>query len=553
MDWIKRLRNTEGFRVAEGGVVGLFVIVSLALLLVSPDYLSAGDIELGDAPGVTAQANAMPNQGWAPMTVYFSAFGSSSINGSIVQYEWDLDGNGIYDTDASSAGGYTSYYYAKPGEYQVTLRVTDSTGRSATDTMWVYVRHPGSASVDYWTVFDDSRVRRVTIEITDEQWDLMWEDPESKTTVRANAVVFGERLDVIGLRFRGQFSLRQSGEKKPMKIDTDYFVDGQEYHNLKQLMFINSIGDPTMVMEKLTYDMLAFAGVPASHVSFVELWIDFLDDSQPPEFWGVYTMIERVDLKFLASRFGNDNRHGNLYKASHAQRGPMDLIYYGPSITDYPTQNGQYAYGKMTNEEENDYSDVVNLAYVIDGATYQTEEEFAQALEAVFDVDAFLRYMAVMVAVSSWDYYPYTGNNFYLYNNPGTGKFEWIPWDQTWGDDVGAPLFEIQGSGLLERAPLTDRVFKVDRFMRKFAAYLDLLARNWFNYQNIYTQAETYHNLIAPYITQSTGDKAYYGESAWFNYQSFENGWQALPEFAGERSRFILNNVTDIPQTGRDE
>ncbi len=104
---------------------------------------------------------------------------------------------------------------------------------------------PGSASVDYWSVFDDSKVGRVAIEITEENWALMWQDPEAKTTVPANAVIFGERLNDVGLRFRGQFSLRESGEKKPFKIDTDYYVDGQEFHNLKQFMFINSIGDAT--------------------------------------------------------------------------------------------------------------------------------------------------------------------------------------------------------------------------------------------------------------------------------------------------------------------
>ncbi|NIV16088.1 MAG: PKD domain-containing protein, partial [Aliifodinibius sp.] len=506
MGRLKDLRDSEDLRIFEGGLVGLFAIVSTVILLISPRFLSAGEIELKYDAGITAQANAMPNQGWAPMTVYFSAFGSSSTNGEIIRYEWDLDGNGLYDTDATTSYGYASYSYAKPGEFQVTLRITDSNGLTATDSIWIQVRHPGSASVDYWTVFDDSRVRRVTIEITEEDWGEMWIDPESKTTVPANAVVFGEQLDNIGLRFRGQFSLRESGEKKPFKIDTDYIIEGQEYHNLKQLMFINSIGDPTLIQEKLTYDMLAFAGVPASHVSFVELWFDFLDDNEPAEFWGVYLMIERVDMKFLASRFGTDNRYGNLYKASHAQRGPMDLIYYGPLITDYPTQNGQYAYGKMTNEEENDYSDVINLAYVIDGVTYQNPEEFSLALEKVFNVDSFLRYMAVMVAVSSWDYYPYTGNNFYLYNNPGTNKFEWIPWDQTWGGEVDMPLYETRGFGLLERAPLYNRVFEVDRYKRKFSAYLDLLTRNWFNYENIYSEASSYHEMITPYVTQATGD-----------------------------------------------
>ncbi|MBN2044870.1 MAG: CotH kinase family protein [Anaerolineales bacterium] len=547
MESSKQTQNPEWFRVTEGVFVGVFITASLILLLLSPNYLSAENIDLSADSGVSAQANAMPNQGWAPVTVFFSAFGSNSTSGEIKRYEWDLDGNGIYDTDAASTGGYTSYYYAKPGEYQVTLRVTDSSGQTATDSLWIYVRHPGSASVDYWSIFDDSTVGRVTIEITQENWDAMWSDPEEKKTVPANAVIFGERLNNIGLRFRGQFSLRESGEKKPLKIDTDYYLEGQEFHNLKQIMFVNSIGDPTMIQEKLTYDMLAFAGVPASFVSYAELWIDFSDDEQPAEFWGVYTLIERVDRKFLASRFGNDNRNGNLYKASHAQRGPMDLIYYGPEITDYPTQNGQYAYGKMTNEEENDYSDVVQLAYIIDGASYETPEDFAQALETVFNVDGFLRYMAVMVAVASWDYYPYTGNNFYLYNDPGTNRFEWIPWDQTWGGEASMPLYEIKGFGLLERAPLYERVFEVPRYRQKFAAYLDLLARYWFNYENIYQQSAYHHNLISPYVNQAAGDKAYFGETAWFNYNEFENGWQRLADFAGERSQFILENLTPVP------
>jgi PKD repeat protein len=540
-------QNLEWFRIAERVLVGIFIATSILLLLISPNYLSAENIEDSAASGVIAQANAMPHQGWAPMTVYFSAFGSFSTPNEIIKYEWDLDGNGIYDTDATATNGYTSYYYAKPGEYQVTLRVVDSSGHTTTDSLRVYVRHPGSASVDYWSVFDDSKVSRVTIEITQENWDIMWQDPEAKTTVPANAIIFGERLNNIGLRFRGQFSLRESGEKKPFKIDTDYYVEGQEFHNLKQIMFINSIGDATLIQEKLTYDMLNFAGVPASFVSYAEMWTDFTDDTQPAEFWGVYTLIERVDRKFLASRFGTDNRHGNLYKASHAQRGPMDLIYYGPDITDYPTQNGQYAYGKMTNEEENDYSDVIQLAYVIDGASYDTPEDFAQALEAVFNVDSFLRYMAVMVTVSSWDYYPYTGNNFYLYNNPGTNRFEWIPWDQTWGGDPSMSLYEIEGFGLMERAPLTENIFKVPRYRQKFAAYVDLLSRHWFNYENIYQQSAKHHQLIAPYVSQSTGDKAFFGETAWQNYNEFENGWRHLAEFARDRSQFIQENLTPVP------
>ena len=96
----------------------------------------------------------------------------------------------------------------------------------------------------------------------------------------------------------------------------------------------------------------------------------------------------------------------------------------------------------------------------------------------------------------------------------------------------------------MERAPLTENIFEVPRYRQKFAAYLDLLARNWFNYENIYQQSAKHHNLISPYINQATGDKAFIGETAWFNFNEFENGWQGLAQFAGQRSQFILENLT---------
>jgi len=552
MSALNRFKQSDAFWHLETSLIALAVVFATLALFSNPARSGVVPEETRASAGVTAQANAMPHQGWAPMTVYFSAFGSGSASGEIVRYEWDLDGNGLYDTDASSDGGYASYTYAKPGDYVVTLRVMDQTGARATDSLTVSVRHPGSSPVDYWTIFDDSRVQRVDIELTQAAWDALWVDPESKQTVRADAVVFGERLNDVGFRMRGQFSLRESGDKKPWKIDTDFYVEGQEYRNLKQLMFINNIGDPTLVSEKVAYDLLAFAGVPASHVSFVELWIDITDDGADPVFWGVYSMVERVDRKFLASRFGNDSDQGNLYKASHAQRGPMDLIYYGDSIEDYPTQGGQYAYGKATNEEENDYSDVINLARVIDGTSYSTGEEFAMALEEIFEVDTFLRYVAVMNALSTWDYYPYTGNNFFLYNNPTTGKFDWIPWDLTLGGDARAPLFDLTDFGLLERAPLYEKVFEVERYRWKYAAYLDLLVRNRFNYDSIYASTRGLHDLIAPYVTQSTGDKMYFGNSAMFSYESFATGWEGLATFAGERSRFILQQLAAMNQSGVD-
>lgn len=537
-----RASASLGFRQLEQASIAVFVLVVLVILVLNP-YRSVGPIPASESNGLEASAICMPNQGWAPLTVHFSAFGSRAADATIVGYQWDLDGNGLYDTDATADEGYTAYTYSKPGEYVVSLQVTDDRGRTSTDSVLVQVRHPASSSVDYSTVFDDSQVRRVDLFVSQGDWSRMWADPPAKVQVPADAIVFGERLEDIGFRMRGQFSLRESGEKKPWKIDTDAYVEGQEYHNLRQLVFTNNIGDSTMLREKLAYDMLRFAGVPSSHVCFVELWIDIVDDAEPSIFWGVYTMIERVDRKFVANRFGQASKGGNLYKASHAQRGPMDLIYHGDRIEDYPTQNGQYAYGKMNNEEEADYSDIVDLCYVIDGVEYDTPDDFARALEQVFNVDSFLRYMAVVVTLSEWDIYPYTGNNYYLFNNPEAGRFEWIPWDLTWGSDPKQPLFELSGPRLLERAPLYEKVFEVERYRRQFEAYLDLLSREWFTYEQVYDRAKRLHDLIAPYVTQEAGDKMFFGDTAMFPIEEFEDSWTDLPRMAGERSEFIQTSL----------
>ena len=541
-DW----RRADGRRRLEMVIIILFVFVSGGVLLVNHLVSSQSVVLLQESTQVTAQASAMPDQGWAPLTIYFSAFGSKSDGATISRYEWDLDGNGAFDFDATSQGGYASYTYSKPGEYTISLRVTDSQGRYATDAITISVRLRASSSVDYWTVFDDSQVRRIDIRLTQSDWDQMWIDPETKLMVPADALVFGEPLDEVGFRMRGQFSLRESGDKKPWKIDTDAYVDGQEFHNLRQLMLLNNIGDPSMLKEKLAYEMMEFAGLPASHVAFVELWIDIKDDDQPPQYWGVYTLVERVDNKYIGNRFGQDSKGGNLYKASHAQRGPMDLRYYGDSIEFYPTQNGQYAYGKMNNEEKADYSDIVELCRVIDGTQYTSDTELIQAFEEAINVDAFLRYIAVVTILDNWDSYPYTGNNFYLFNNPVTSRFEWIPWDLTWGGNSKTQLFGRSDPGLIGEAPMYDNVFAVEAYKIQYAAYVDLLLRYWFNTKNISNKAQIYQRMIAPYVSQSTGDKAFYGSQPMFPLEVFANSWQELVDFTRDRNTFLTAELQKV-------
>jgi len=62
---------------------------------------------------------------------------SSDVDGRILKYEWDFDGDGVYEYDGGAAGSATGgplqdFYYYEGGDYTVGVRVTDNDGLTAT-------------------------------------------------------------------------------------------------------------------------------------------------------------------------------------------------------------------------------------------------------------------------------------------------------------------------------------------------------------------------------------------------------------------------------------
>jgi PKD repeat protein len=74
----------------------------------------------------TASFTANPSSALIGQTVNFNGSGSSDDT-TITTYEWDLDGNGSFETNTGS-NATTSLSYATPGTRQVKLQVTDADG-----------------------------------------------------------------------------------------------------------------------------------------------------------------------------------------------------------------------------------------------------------------------------------------------------------------------------------------------------------------------------------------------------------------------------------------
>lgn len=226
--------------------------------------------------------------------------------------------------------------------------------------------------------------------------------------LQASIVIDGTSLDSVGIRYKGKSSYYFVNEKKPIKIDFNEFVDDQEYDGLKKINLHNAIGDPGMLRDLLCYDMMRAAGVPAPRVSFCRV---FFND----EYAGVYKIIEQIDKTFLKNNFANGD--GNLYKNQRWS----NLDWWGADPAVY-----QDTFELKTNVDEGDWSDFIHFLDVLNNST---EEEFPQAIEEVFNVDQYLHVLAIDLMSNNWDSYISNRRNWYLYHEPESGQFQWIPWD----------------------------------------------------------------------------------------------------------------------------
>ncbi len=79
-----------------------------------------------------------PYNGTEGSAVLLNASGSADAGGSIVQYEWDCNADGVYEVVSTQPLG-SSCTYVDEGNYTVTLRVTDDDGDSAVSVATIAV------------------------------------------------------------------------------------------------------------------------------------------------------------------------------------------------------------------------------------------------------------------------------------------------------------------------------------------------------------------------------------------------------------------------------
>lgn len=264
-------------------------------------------------------------------------------------------------------------------------------------------------------VFDETMLHEVRIELDQpDYWDILINNYQNTPTgdavpyIMCNIQFDDEFVDSIGIRLKGFTSFWTASDKKPIKLDFNEFVRGKRLDGLRKLNLNNGTGDPSLQRDVLCYDLLNSVGIPAPRTSYAKVYLN-------GDYWGLYQVIEQIDKEFLDEHFSSPR--GNLFK----NKSWNALEWLGNDKEVYKA-----TYELKTNEEEDNWTGFIHLMDFINNTS---DEDFEEGLEALFNVDAFLKNLAVDIATNNWDSYMEHGRNWYLYEDTSTSVFHWLPWD----------------------------------------------------------------------------------------------------------------------------
>lgn len=441
---------------------------------------------------------------------------------------------------------------------------------------WNEASHGNSVEPNYAVVFPEDRVNEVTITISPENWAAMQENmtelygepgrgggpggfggfpptgqgggpggfgigPREKPMwVEATLSFNNETWMHVGVRYKGNSSLmsswRSGSQKLPFKLDFDEFEDeypeinNQRFYGFKQLSLANGFSDATYMRDAITYDLLEAAGLPAAKTAFYNITLDY---GEGPVNLGIYTAIEVIDDTVIERVFGDDS--GNIYEADGR----------AASLALNTFEQISESFQKENNEKEADWSDIEALHKVLHSELRTTDPDAWRAeLEAIFDVDTFLEWLAISATIQHWDTYGGMSHNYYLYNDPATGKLTWISWDHNmvlgsgpgaWRGGEGWPRGDQQppqgqrppmdgqppqgqpprgpGRGMAGRGtvtfdkaevtaewPLIRYLLDQPTYMNKYLDYLREFTTEVYNPEQLAAQYQQWAELLRPYV-----------------------------------------------------
>ena len=313
---------------------------------------------------------------------------------------------------------------------------------------WSASTHQVLATPNYDVVFDPAVVHQIHVVFSKSEWRKMQNDlqdvvggnsggaggtnfsDQTPLYFPADVIYNGVQWYNVGVRYKGNSSLSANTGKLPFRFEFDRFEDefpeitDQRFYGFKELSFSSGMDDRSLMREKTAADLFRSFGVPAVRTAFYEIYVD--QGTGTFQYFGLYTLGEVVFDSFLQDYFGSNT--GSCYKPDGDG---ASFAASGFDLNDFEIKTDATAANRC------DVQAMFDALH--DGTRTSDPGAWRSGLEAVFDVDGFLRYLAANNTIQNWDTYGNMTHNYYLYNDPATEKLRWIVWDnnEAFGEGKG--------------------------------------------------------------------------------------------------------------------
>ena len=394
-------------------------------------------------------------------------------------------------------------------------------------------------------LFDSSRVHTVDIQIDD--WGAFVQQAPQEEYVPCRVEIDGEEFLQVGLRAKGNNSLRLTEEyglsRYSLKLEFDRFLEGGNYYGLDKLSLDASFQDNSYLKTYIAYDMMAFMGVPAPLCSYVWVTVNGED-------WGLFLAVEEPEEAFARRNFGR--QYGKLYKPDYRsleeENADVALQYIDGDPDSYP---GIFENAKFKTSEADQKRLVEALRVLSTG----------KDLETAVDVDGALRYFTVQAFVMNWDsYLGYTGHNYFLYEQDGILRI--LPWDYNLAfgtyalgmtDPIRDPNLLINSpidtpvlGESMDKRPLFSQLMKYDAYFTRYHAYFDAFLSEYMESGRFTETLRQMANQISPYVRNDP--------TAFCSYADYLLAVDTLEQACLLRAQSVRGQLQgEIPSTARGQ
>ena len=269
-------------------------------------------------------------------------------------------------------------------------------------------------------LFNGDLVQEIRLDVHPQDWQRLKDNYLENTYYPADMhwVYNGRLLDVeqVGIRSRG------TGSRNPIKpglrVDFDRYNSSRQYLGLQSLVLRNNAQDASMLHERVTFAFMKRLGIPVPRTAHARLFVN-------GEYMGLYTVVESIDRVFLQDRFRDGEAH--LYEYDY---GRFDLPYLFEYRGDSPAQYSPKPFKPETHESDPQAERIVAMIRTINQAS---DAQFENAVGEYLDWTAFIAVLAAEAYLAESDGIvgDFGLNNFYLYRQSTTNRFQMLPWDKS--------------------------------------------------------------------------------------------------------------------------